>query len=154
MVMIHCRIMSESLQELKTARSSGCHCASEPYYSSPALCRLMISTSHSPASERPRTGSGEPLARIIRNFSRKHAKRMRAVAAILAAVNAAASMPWQDWTLPIEERLDDLLGRLTVEEQINQTWSIAPAISRLGIPAYNWCLNCVHGRCFCTLAAS
>ena len=48
-------------------------------------------------------------------------------------------------TLDFATRADDLLGRLTVEELINQTSSIAPAISRLGINAYNWRSNCLHG---------
>jgi hypothetical protein len=29
--------------------------------------------------------------------------------------------------------------------QINQLWSIAPAIARLNISAYNWRSNCLHG---------
>ncbi len=44
-----------------------------------------------------------------------------------------------------EERATDLLSRLSTDEMIKQTSSIAPAIPRLGIKDYNWRSNCVHG---------
>lgn len=44
-----------------------------------------------------------------------------------------------------EERATDLISRLTIDEIIAQTSTIAPAISRLGINAYNWRSNCLHG---------
>jgi beta-glucosidase len=37
------------------------------------------------------------------------------------------------------------VARLTQDELIGQTFYIAPAVSRLGIKAYNWRSNCVHG---------
>lgn len=52
---------------------------------------------------------------------------------------------FQDPALPIQERVDDLMGRLTLEEKIAQTLHDAPAIDRLGIPAYNWWNECLHG---------
>ena len=70
--------------------------------------------------------------------------RLLAVAAAAAAA-AAQLQPWQDWTLPTEERLDDLMSRLSLNESIMQTWSIAPAIEHLNISAYNFRSNCVHG---------
>lgn len=56
-----------------------------------------------------------------------------------------AGYPFCDTTLPAAERASDLVSRLTLEELIAQTSSIAPAIPRLGINAYNWRSNCVHG---------
>ena len=47
--------------------------------------------------------------------------------------------------LPIPERVDDLVSRLSLVEKINQTSSIAPALPQLGINAYNWRSNCLHG---------
>ncbi len=50
-----------------------------------------------------------------------------------------------DPDLPLEERLDDLMARLSLEEKISQMVFDAPAIPHLGIPAYNWWNECLHG---------
>ncbi len=50
-----------------------------------------------------------------------------------------------NWRAPISQRVSDLLGRLTLEEKIGQLMHAAPAIPRLGIPAYNWWNECLHG---------
>ncbi|MDL2304820.1 neutral/alkaline non-lysosomal ceramidase N-terminal domain-containing protein, partial [Bacteroides sp. OttesenSCG-928-D19] len=47
--------------------------------------------------------------------------------------------------LPLAERVADLVSRLTIEEKIAQMMNNAPAIPRLGIPAYNWWNECLHG---------
>ncbi len=41
--------------------------------------------------------------------------------------------------------VDDLLSRMTLEEKVSQMMSASPAIPRLGIPAYNWWNECLHG---------
>ncbi|MBR2461425.1 MAG: glycoside hydrolase family 3 C-terminal domain-containing protein [Clostridia bacterium] len=43
------------------------------------------------------------------------------------------------------ERAKDLVAQMTVEEKISQMRYDAPAIERLGIPAYNWWNECLHG---------
>ena len=48
-------------------------------------------------------------------------------------------------SLSFMERAEDLVSRLTTTEKIDQTSTIAPAISRLGIKDYNWRSNCLHG---------
>lgn len=53
--------------------------------------------------------------------------------------------PFQNPSLPIEERVNDLVSRLTLEEKISQMVFNSPAIERLGIPAYNWWNECLHG---------
>ncbi|MCG6958918.1 glycoside hydrolase family 3 C-terminal domain-containing protein [bacterium BMS3Abin03] len=53
--------------------------------------------------------------------------------------------PFLDTRLSIEERVNDLVGRLTLEEKISQMMNAAPPIERLGIPAYNWWNECLHG---------
>src|SRR5689334_14020194 len=78
--------------------------------------------------------------------------------AVLAAQSVAAGAPqypFQDWTLPISDRVTDLLSRLrccacttatlptacnfgSLDEKVQQTWSIAPGIARFNITAYNW----------------
>jgi beta-glucosidase len=55
------------------------------------------------------------------------------------------SFPFQNPALSIEQRVDDLLGRMTLEEKIGQMVNDAPAIGRLGIPQYNWWNECLHG---------
>ena len=42
-------------------------------------------------------------------------------------------------------RAEELAGRMTVEEKISQMRYDAPAIDRLGIPAYNWWGEALHG---------
>jgi beta-glucosidase len=52
---------------------------------------------------------------------------------------------YSDATYPIEERVNDLVGRMTIEEKVSQMGSMAPAIDRLGIPQYNWWNEALHG---------
>jgi len=47
--------------------------------------------------------------------------------------------------LPIDQRVDDLISRMTVEEKASQFSSTSPAIPRLQIPAYNWWSEALHG---------
>ena len=53
--------------------------------------------------------------------------------------------PFQNPELSIEARVDDLVSRLTLEEKTGQMLHASPAIPRLGIPAYNWWNECLHG---------
>jgi len=57
----------------------------------------------------------------------------------------AQSYPFQNPDLPIDQRVNDLVSRLTLEEKVNQMINTAPAIERLGIPAYNWWNEALHG---------
>ncbi|MBR9997312.1 MAG: glycoside hydrolase family 3 C-terminal domain-containing protein, partial [Cyclobacteriaceae bacterium] len=50
-----------------------------------------------------------------------------------------------DTGLRFEERVDDRISQLTLEEKIGQLNYDAPAIERLGIPPYNWWNECLHG---------
>lgn len=52
---------------------------------------------------------------------------------------------YKDLSRPIEQRVDDLISRITLEEKVNQMRHSAPAIKRLGIPQYNWWNECLHG---------
>jgi len=47
--------------------------------------------------------------------------------------------------MPLDQRVDDLVSRLTVEEKANQLVNTTPAIPRLQIPAYNWWSEALHG---------
>ena len=48
-------------------------------------------------------------------------------------------------SLPIEERVNDLVSRMTLQEKADQLLYTAPAIPRLGIPAYTWWNEALHG---------
>lgn len=50
-----------------------------------------------------------------------------------------------DHTRPTEERVADLVSRMTIGEKVSQMGSDAPAIKRLGIPRYNWWNEALHG---------
>ncbi len=50
-----------------------------------------------------------------------------------------------DPSLSIEERVNDLVGRMTLEEKISQMMNASPAIERLEVPEYNWWNECLHG---------
>src|SRR5438874_4230133 len=50
-----------------------------------------------------------------------------------------------DPNVPLEERVDDLVSRMTLDEKISQMQNNAPAIPRLGIPAYGWANEALHG---------
>jgi beta-glucosidase len=52
---------------------------------------------------------------------------------------------YPDTTRSIEERVSDLVSRMTLDEKISQMGTEAPAISRLGIPQYNWWNEALHG---------
>jgi beta-glucosidase len=57
----------------------------------------------------------------------------------------AADFPFQDPSLPIEQRVADLVGRMTPEEKVSQMTMTAAAIPRLGIPEYTWWNEGLHG---------
>lgn len=53
--------------------------------------------------------------------------------------------PFQDPSLSFEERAENIVSLLTIDEKIQQMVNNAPAIDRLGIPAYNWWNETLHG---------
>jgi beta-glucosidase len=53
--------------------------------------------------------------------------------------------PFQNPDASIDDRVDDLVSRLSIAEKSSQMLHEAPAIPRLGIPAYGWWNECIHG---------
>lgn len=53
--------------------------------------------------------------------------------------------PYRNPKLSVDERVDDLIGRMTLEEKISQLVEDADSIPRLGIPRYNWWSEGLHG---------
>ena len=68
------------------------------------------------------------------------------VALVSGIITASAQkLPYQDENLPIEERVADLLGRMTVDEKIDLMRSTSPANPRLGIDKYYHGNEALHG---------
>lgn len=57
----------------------------------------------------------------------------------------AQEYPFRNPDLPIETRINDLLSRLTLQEKVQLMKHKSPAIPRLGIPAYDWWNEALHG---------
>lgn len=55
------------------------------------------------------------------------------------------SFPFCHTSLPIHQRVQDLVSRLTIDEKISQLVNTAPGIPRLGIPPYEWWSEALHG---------
>ena len=62
-----------------------------------------------------------------------------------AQEQGAAKSPYLDPALPVDQRVDDLVARLRPEEKASQLTNQSRAIPRLGIPAYNWWNEALHG---------
>ncbi len=60
-------------------------------------------------------------------------------------IDAAESLPFWNPNLPIQQRVDDLVSRLTLLEKNYQLTDRADAIPRLGIPSYGWWNEGLHG---------
>jgi beta-glucosidase len=56
-----------------------------------------------------------------------------------------ANAPFRNPSLAIEQRVNDLVSRMTLEEKVSQMVHTAAAIPRLGIPEYNWWSEGLHG---------
>ena len=75
-----------------------------------------------------------------------NAKNMFVSLALLLTTNLAAQqLPYQNPNLTAEKRAEDLLGRLTLEEKARLMRNGSPAIPRLGIPAFDWWSEALHG---------
>ena len=58
---------------------------------------------------------------------------------------ARAITPYLNPELPLDERVADLVSRMTLEEKVSQMLYDAAAVERLGIPEYNWWNEALHG---------
>ncbi len=68
-----------------------------------------------------------------------------AVAFISVSFCSAQTYPFQNTSLTFDQRVNDLVSRLTLEEKVAQMLNSTPAIPRLGIPAYDWWNEVLHG---------
>ncbi|QGW63929.1 glucan 1,4-alpha-glucosidase [Lysobacter soli] len=58
---------------------------------------------------------------------------------------ADTDRPWLDTSRSFEQRAADLVSRMTLDEKAAQMQNAAPAIDRLGVPAYDWWNEALHG---------
>ena len=65
--------------------------------------------------------------------------------ACVAGAQEGAQPAYQDTRLPAEERAADLVHRMTLEEKASQLVNQARAIPRLGVTAYDWWSEALHG---------
>ncbi|HEX5425514.1 MAG TPA: glycoside hydrolase family 3 N-terminal domain-containing protein, partial [Candidatus Acidoferrales bacterium] len=59
--------------------------------------------------------------------------------------NKSAAPPWKNASLPIAQRVNALISQMTLEEKVSQLTHVAAGIPRLGVPAYNWWNEGLHG---------
>jgi beta-glucosidase len=58
---------------------------------------------------------------------------------------SSASAPYLNPALPLPERVNDLVSRMTLAEKVSQMQNHAAAIPRLGIAEYDWWSEALHG---------
>ena len=63
----------------------------------------------------------------------------------MSVTSTSEKISYLDPSLPIPERVRDLIGRMTLEEKVGLMNHPAHAIPRLGIPAYNYWSEALHG---------
>lgn len=71
--------------------------------------------------------------------------RLSCLAQNEVAQSDISNLPFFNYRISFEERVNDLVSRLTLEEKVSQMLNAAPAIPRLGIPAYDWWNEVLHG---------
>ena len=81
---------------------------------------------------------------LHKTMKKRHLISAIALSASLCAA-AQVQYPFQNPELPVEQRVDDLLGRLTLEEKTKLMMNGSPAIERLGLPQFNWWSEALHG---------
>jgi beta-glucosidase len=66
-------------------------------------------------------------------------------AAALAVPDVREAPIWRDPAKPLKARADDLIRRMSLAEKAAQLTNDAPAIPRLGLPAFNYWNEALHG---------
>lgn len=80
-------------------------------------------------------------------------KRILIAALLSASVGVSAQdYPFRNTSLPKEERINDLISRLTVEEKAKLLMHYSPAVDRLGIRQFQWWGEALHGVGFAGFA--
>ena len=64
---------------------------------------------------------------------------------IVCAQQSSQQPNYKDPSLPLEQRVHDLVSSMTLEEKVSQVGHTADAIPRLAVPEYNWWNEGLHG---------
>lgn len=64
---------------------------------------------------------------------------------VISLTLSAQTEVYKDYRAAVEDRVNDLVSRRKTDEKISQLLYDAPEIPRLGIPAYNWWNEALHG---------
>ena len=84
-----------------------------------------------------------------------HVAWLAIAAGATAPAGATAQAPdYRNESLPTAQRVRDLVSRMSLVEKVGQMKDVAPAIDRLGVPAYNWWNEALHGVARSGLATS
>ena len=94
-------------------------------------------------SSSPTTCVKTPLAKSSEALNKE--QRFDPVPSVDCQSSPQSGLPFCNPSLSFMDRAVDLVSRLTTEEKIDQTSTIAPAIPRFGVKDYNWRANCLHG---------
>ncbi len=65
--------------------------------------------------------------------------------AVLAGFSVAQQPAYLNSSLPVDTRVKDLVGRMTLEEKVSQMQNHSVGISRLNVPEYDWWSEGLHG---------
>jgi beta-glucosidase len=112
------------------------------------ICHAFVEGTSDPSS----AGEAPPgdLPRRRYKALRWYSRNAKLIAVLLAlplcgAQDAEESSAYQNPELAAEARAADLVSRMTLQEKVLQMQNASPAIPRLGIPAYDWWNEALHG---------
>ena len=76
---------------------------------------------------------------------KKHLMMAIMLIAALCRIAVAQTFPWQDTLKPLDQRVEWLIQNLTLDEKLSLMVHQNPAIPRVGLPAYSWWNEALHG---------
>lgn len=72
-------------------------------------------------------------------------KKIGSVVFLIMTVFSMNAQVWKDANANIDDRVEDLLSKMTLEEKISYCGSRIPEIERLGVPYFEWYGEALHG---------
>src|SRR3981081_1821598 len=63
----------------------------------------------------------------------------------VASAQSQETLPYLDPSLPTQQRVDDLVSRMTLEKTVPHLINTPPGIPRLNVPAYDYWSEGLHG---------